>query len=312
VYAPSAPADVLGDATPLRHIGANAYVDAEGAGCTSIFFELDKPPPKEQHKIVDELHAITSAEFCLNLDGAPGISRRAGYLLKLQDRQRTEKFSLLTNRVRRILERNSESFSDIDSVEHLISEWSERATREPLSSEHVTQLWGELHVLSLVPRAALGLKTWVNPLSRTHQFEAGEIRLNVKTARQQRTSTFEFQLGAGSSDAAATHTAFVKLQPNADKGRTLDELIERLARRLDDSRDLEWALLKAGYQSGQRMTERYTVAFSGVTPNELMPRPSWDDVIICSVIYSADIEKFGYKLAPIEPTLAELAEQAAR
>lgn len=312
VYAPSNSESAVSDETPLRHIGANAYVDAESAACTSVFFELDKPPAKEQHRIIGGLDAITSGEFWLNLAGVPAKAKRPGYLLRLQNRQRAEKFSLLAAHVRRTVARNNESFANIESVERLIGEWNELVSREPLDSERVAQLWGELHVLSLVPGTALGLRTWVYPLSSTHQFEAGEIRLNVKTTTQQRVSTFEFHIGAGSSDASPTHTVFMRLQPNATRGLTIDELVEQLARRSDDQGDLEWALLKAGYRSGQHETERYTIAFSGVTPNELMPRPSWDDVSICSVIYSADIEKFGYKLTPIEPILAELAEQAAR
>ena len=297
------------DAVSIESLLGNAFIGVHSEGAPCLFFELNSSDLDTSRRLTRGLDLIVSPAFAVTSASDPDPSPRAGYALLLRDRAYMWCFSVLAAQVGIALARDPTCMATRERIEAHVSEWSDFFGQEHLSAERAVGLWGELYLMTQFTSADRAVVAWVGPARQMCDFLGSGMKLEVKTSVGGSVVWFNLDQIEGKE---SSHSIFVRVLPDRVRGRSLDDLVNEIARRLRDRAEFDWALVKCGYVPGANRDLKLVADEMHGIPNSEIPRPRKDDSRIRSVRYALDIEGLATHFVAVAPLIAAIERTSRR
>jgi hypothetical protein len=233
---------------------------------------------------------------------------RSGLAIALREQALIDVFAAVAAHVVSRLRADPSAFAKQEDVERYLAEWVNFFASQSLSPERVVGLWGELYVLSLLPNLDRGVVCWVGPYGQMFDFMGNGASLEIKTSLRTAVASFSLAQIEGRDDGYAV---FVRVLQDDGNGRSLDDLIADIRRRLASPVLFDATLVRTRYRAGANADTRLKAEDVRAIPNVKVPRPLVQDVRIRSVRYEVDVDALKGDFVPVAPLFRRLTARTA-
>jgi hypothetical protein len=273
-----------------------------GDGSASMFFHLSPSDVTGGQRVTRALRLLESAEFSVVGVRSGKAKLRSGIVIMLRDPTKLAAFATLIAHAASKLTLDPTCMATRAAVDSYLSEWIQFFSRDGLTSDEATGLWGELFMLASMPNVEAAVPCWVGPYGQLFDFSGNGTTLEVKTSLRSSHAMLSLEQVEGRDGG---FLVFVRALPDKKSGLSLADLIARISRQLTDTAEFEMALIRAGYVGGDHPELRLSAHELKAIPNLDVPRPIVHDSRVKRVRYSVDVDSLAG--VPVEPLLNAVA-----
>jgi hypothetical protein len=210
-----------------------------------------------------------------------------GYLVVLRDNDLRWCFAAFIAEIWQRLKKDPCSLDSIEKIEDYVDSWAKLFSEDSMSAEAAIGLWGELHFLSQFRDVQRGVTAWAGPFGDPYDFSGGSTRVEIKTCMRRFEAWFSLNQLTHRDEG---YSVFIRTSSDHQIGRSVDDLVSDLERRLARKQEFQTALLRVGYRPGCARDLRLVAEEVRVVRNVDIPRPQSQDVRIKQIRFLLDVD----------------------
>ncbi len=270
----------------LSKLASNAFLVKKKSGSVAMAIDLGADQIEPQSRVLGGLEIQVHNNVEVSIAGRKRVCSLA--LIETRDENFVRPFTLLCLDLYNILSKDPRRFTDGNAVFAYIEEWSDLfAPVRQLSLAEQVGLWGELEILSRIPRIDRGVSNWHGPESKIFDFSIRGLNLEVKTGIECQTHCFGLEQLVP-LDGGRIFVASLVVRDNPASGLGIPQKVNGIRKKLSNPIEFEKKLLKLGYSDHGSFSVCLSLVEFRIIRAEEIPRPRKIDPGVKDIVFKSE------------------------